>query len=106
MLTNLTEKMKVKCSQYWPDSGSTQYNNIEVTLVNAVTHADYIIRQFHIKEVSTILSYNVSLCVYMKKLSHLFYGMVFILSLNADVLNHVTIPQPISNRGYSVTNMK
>ena len=32
MLTNLMEKMKVKCSQYWPNSGSQQYTNVNVTL--------------------------------------------------------------------------
>jgi protein tyrosine phosphatase len=51
MLTNLVEKMKVKCSQYWPNSGSTQYGNFNVTLVNTITHADFVTRQLHIKKV-------------------------------------------------------
>lgn len=52
MLTNLVEKMKVKCSLYWPPSGSTQYGNLSVTLVNTITHADFVTRQFHLKNVS------------------------------------------------------
>ena len=52
MLTNLMEKMKVKCSQYWPNTGSQQYANINVTLINTIQQADFTIRHFQIKSVS------------------------------------------------------
>ena len=52
MLTNLMEKMKVKCSQYWPDSGSQQYANVNVTLINTIQQADFTIRHFQVKSVS------------------------------------------------------
>jgi protein tyrosine phosphatase len=52
MLTNLMEKMKVKCSQYWPNSGSQQYAHINVTLINTIQQADFTIRHFQIKSVS------------------------------------------------------
>ena len=60
MLTNLVEKMKVKCSQYWPDSGSQQYSYINVTLVDTITHSDFVIRHFRIKSVS---EHDVFVCV-------------------------------------------
>ena len=52
MLTNIVEKMKVKCNQYWPDDGSQQYAHINVTIINTVHQADFIIRHFQIKSVS------------------------------------------------------
>ena len=54
MLTNLMEKMKVKCSQYWPNTGSQQYANINVTLINTIQQADFTIRHFQIKLVSLL----------------------------------------------------
>ena len=51
MLTNLVEKMKVKCSQYWPNTGSQQYANVNVTLINTIQQADFTIRHFQIKSV-------------------------------------------------------
>ena len=53
MLTNIVEKMKVKCNQYWPDDGSQQYAHINVTIINTVHQADFIIRHFQIKAVSS-----------------------------------------------------
>ena len=58
MLTNLMEKMKVKCSQYWPDSGSQQYANVNVTLINTIEQADFTIRNFQVKSVSFSTKYN------------------------------------------------
>ena len=56
MLTNLVEKMKLKCSQYWPDSGTANYGNFEVTLVNETSQADFVIRDFKINYVSSLRS--------------------------------------------------
>jgi netrin-G3 ligand len=65
MLTNLVEKMRVKCSQYWPDNvGSTdEYGCIMVTLTKLITHADYTIRDFEIqakdsKEIHVVKQYH------------------------------------------------
>ncbi len=56
MLTNLVEKMKIKCSQYWPNANHQQYANIDVTLVNTVTQSDFVIRHFHVKKVSSTVN--------------------------------------------------
>jgi len=52
MLTNLVEKMKIKCSQYWPDSNSATYGNYVVTLTNTITLSDFVIRSLTVKNVS------------------------------------------------------
>ena len=48
---------QVKCTQYWPNTGSQQYANITVTITNTVNHADFVIRHFQIKSVSCSLQY-------------------------------------------------
>ena len=55
MLTNLAEKGKIKCSQYWPEDGHQEYANVDVTIVNTVTQADFVVRYFQIKHVSIIM---------------------------------------------------
>ena len=66
MLTNLMEKMKVKCSQYWPDSGSQQYANVNVTLINTIQQADFTIRHFQVKLVSffsqSTMKWDICIC--------------------------------------------
>ena len=52
MLTNFGEKMKVRCLQYWPNSDSQQYAYVNVTLINTIQQADFVIRHFQIKSVS------------------------------------------------------
>ncbi|KAL5487212.1 hypothetical protein EMCRGX_G019787 [Ephydatia muelleri] len=49
MLTNLQENAKVKCTQYWPSSGSQVYANITVTHVDTSTFADFELRHFNIQ---------------------------------------------------------
>ena len=51
MLTNLVEKGKIKCSQYWPEAGHQEYGNVDVTIVNTVNQADFVVRYFQIKHV-------------------------------------------------------
>ncbi len=58
MLTNLVEKMKAKCSQYWPMCDSETYSNMEVTVVNTTTLADFVIRDIKIKNVSKLMNIN------------------------------------------------
>lgn len=51
MVTNLIEKGKVKCEQYWSDKehDETFYGNIGVTLLDVERTTDYIIRTFSIR---------------------------------------------------------
>ncbi|XP_078574737.1 receptor-type tyrosine-protein phosphatase S-like isoform X4 [Branchiostoma floridae x Branchiostoma japonicum] len=44
MVTNVKEKNKVKCSQYWPDTGSQKYGDITVQSEETSTLVDYVIR--------------------------------------------------------------
>lgn len=41
-----------KCSQYWPESGTVAYGNLEVTLAETIPLADYVVRVFSISKVS------------------------------------------------------
>ncbi|CAI8026225.1 Receptor-type tyrosine-protein phosphatase delta [Geodia barretti] len=53
MLTNLTEKMKVKCSQYWPSADSQTYAGITVTFKTITNNADFVVRTFDVKRVDS-----------------------------------------------------
>ena len=44
MVTNLIEKNKSKCEQYWPETGSTDYGPFKVTITESQNFADYCIR--------------------------------------------------------------
>ena len=62
MLTKLVEKGKTKCSQYWPEAGHQKYANLDVTLVNTITQADFVVRYFQINDVSIAGLYHVACC--------------------------------------------
>ena len=51
MVTNLFEKMKKKCAQYWPHSGSASYGPYTVTLVATTSLTNFVIRDLTIKNV-------------------------------------------------------
>ncbi len=44
MLTNTVEGGKVKCEQYWPESGSNSYGPFQVVITDQQILADYTIR--------------------------------------------------------------
>ena len=43
-----------KCERYWPSCGTTTYGNVQVTITDALNHAEYFIRTFSISLVSAI----------------------------------------------------
>ena len=49
MVTNLKEDKKVKCHQYWPDSGSQSFGPFLVTITDQQVFADYTIRLLQIE---------------------------------------------------------
>ncbi|CAL8256023.1 unnamed protein product [Merluccius merluccius] len=46
MVTRLEEKSRVKCDQYWPSRGTETYGMIQVTMLDTVDLATYVLRTF------------------------------------------------------------
>ena len=49
---NLFPSPQVKCTQYWPSSGSQVYSNVTVTHVDTSNFADFDVRRFKIQSVN------------------------------------------------------
>ena len=44
MVTNLKEGSRIKCQQYWPESGKEDFGPFQVTITDEQVFADYTIR--------------------------------------------------------------
>ena len=49
MLTNCKEGGKVKCEQYWPESGNEVYGPFQILITDKQILADYIVRSFLVR---------------------------------------------------------
>ena len=45
MVTNLKEGNRIKCQQYWPESGRCQIGPFEVSITDHQVYADYTVRK-------------------------------------------------------------
>lgn len=50
MITNLIEKGRRKCDQYWPQDGREQYRNFQVTLRDEDVYANYTVRTLQLRD--------------------------------------------------------
>ena len=56
MIANLKEDNKVKCHQYWPESGSQSYGPFLVNITDQQVFTDYTIRRLQV-EVRSLHTY-------------------------------------------------
>ena len=77
MVTNVKEGNRIKCQQYWPDSGKKDFGPFQVVLTDQQVFADYTIRT---------LSVSVSLTTLAERKRRPMYDCIYDCSSNQDVL--------------------
>ncbi len=48
MVTNIHEGGKVKCEQYWPDSGAMRFGPFQISIIDQQMFADYTVRMLQV----------------------------------------------------------
>ena len=48
MITNLEEGKKIKCEQYWPESGTKSFGPFQIAITDQQTFTDYTIRTLQV----------------------------------------------------------
>jgi len=48
MVTNIKEGNKIKCQQYWPETGNKSFGPFQITITDQQVFADYTIRTFQV----------------------------------------------------------
>ena len=57
IVTNIKEGNKIKCQQYWPESGKKEFGPFQVTITDQQIFADYAIRTLSVS-VSEMLNFD------------------------------------------------
>ena len=58
MVTNLKEGSKIKCQQYWPETGTNSFGPFQISITDQQTFADYTIRTLQV----IVSSIDINIC--------------------------------------------
>ena len=61
MITNIKEGSKIKCQQYWPDSGSVTYEPFSIKVTEQQVFPDYVVRtlELSVSNIHQLATYNI-----------------------------------------------